>query len=87
MLSLHIRVILPILYICFYGEKKKIIWIVLLSGAMCSLEMAWGRGGVGGGGVGRGSLDKSEYQVNSFLITQRKHTLWVLIRSASVRCF
>ena len=25
-------------------------------------------------------LDKSEYQVNSFLITRQKHMLWVLIR-------
>ena len=32
-------------------------------------------------------LDKSEYQVNSFLITGQKHMLWVLIRSASLRCF
>ena len=31
-------------------------------------------------------LDKSGYQVNSF-ISRRKHMLWVLIRSASVRCF
>ena len=29
-------------------------------------------------------LDKSGYQVNSFLISQRKHVLWVLIRSASL---
>ena len=28
-------------------------------------------------------LDKSGYQVNIFLISQRKHMLWVLIRSAS----
>ena len=28
-------------------------------------------------------LDKSGYQVNIFLISQRKHILWVLIRSAS----
>ena len=27
-------------------------------------------------------LDKSEYQVNCFLISHRKHMLWVLIRSA-----
>ena len=32
-------------------------------------------------------LDKSEYQENSFLITRRKHMLWVLIRSASARRF
>ena len=32
-------------------------------------------------------LDKSGYQVKSFLISQRKHMLWVLIRSASLRCF
>ena len=32
-------------------------------------------------------LDNSGYQVNSFLISQRKHMLWVLIRSASVRRF
>ena len=30
-------------------------------------------------------LDKREYQANSFLISQRKHMLWVLIRSVSVR--
>ena len=30
-------------------------------------------------------LDKSGYQVNSFLISRRKHMLWVLIRSASAR--
>ena len=29
-------------------------------------------------------LDKSGYQVISFLITQGKHKLWVLIRSASL---
>ena len=28
-------------------------------------------------------LDKSGYQVNTFLISRRKHMLWVLIRSAS----
>ena len=28
------------------------------------------------------SLDKSGYQVNSFLVSRRKHMLWVLIRSA-----
>ena len=28
-------------------------------------------------------LDKSGYQVNKFLFSQRKHMLWVLIRSAS----
>ena len=27
-------------------------------------------------------LDKSGYQENSFLISRRKHMLWVLIRSA-----
>ena len=32
-------------------------------------------------------LDKSGYQVNSFLIYGQKHMLWVLIRSASVRRF
>ena len=32
-------------------------------------------------------LDKSGYQVNSFLISRRKHMLWVLIRSASARRF
>ena len=32
-------------------------------------------------------LDKSGYQVNNFLISQRKHMLWILIRSASVRRF
>ena len=32
-------------------------------------------------------LDKSVYQVNSFLISRRKHMLWVLIRSASARHF
>ena len=32
-------------------------------------------------------LDKGGYQVNSFFISQRKHMLWVLIRSASLRCF
>ena len=32
-------------------------------------------------------LDKSGYQVNIFLIPPRKHTLWVLIRSASARRF
>ena len=32
-------------------------------------------------------LDKSGYQVNSFLISQEKHMVWVLIRSALVRCF
>ena len=32
-------------------------------------------------------LDKSGYQVNIFLISQRKHMLWVLIRSTSLRCF
>ena len=29
-------------------------------------------------------LDKSRYQVNTFLISRRKHMLWVLIRSASL---
>ena len=28
-------------------------------------------------------LDKSAYQVSSFLISAQKHMLWVLIRSAS----
>ena len=28
-------------------------------------------------------LDKSGYQVNTFLISRQKHMLWVLIRSAS----
>ena len=32
-------------------------------------------------------LEESGYQVNSFLISQRKHMLWVLIRSTSVRHF
>ena len=32
-------------------------------------------------------IDKRGYQVNSFLISPWKHTLWVLIRSASPRCF
>ena len=32
-------------------------------------------------------LDKSGYPVNIFLISPRKHVLWVLIRSASPRCF
>ena len=32
-------------------------------------------------------LDKSGYQVNSFLITRQKLMLWVLIRSASMRRF
>ena len=32
-------------------------------------------------------LDKSGYQVSSFLISQGKHMLWVLIRSASPRHF
>ena len=32
-------------------------------------------------------LDKSGYQVNSFLDSQQKHILWVLIRRASVRHF
>ena len=32
-------------------------------------------------------LDKSGYQVNSFLISPRKHMLKVLFRSASARCF
>ena len=32
-------------------------------------------------------LDKSVYQVNIFLIFPWKRILWVLIRSASVRCF
>ena len=32
-------------------------------------------------------LDKSGYQVNSFLISHSKHMLWVLIRSTSVRRF
>ena len=31
--------------------------------------------------------DKSGYQVNSFLISQWKHMLWVLIRSASLGPF
>ena len=30
-------------------------------------------------------LDKGGYLVNIFLISPRKHMLWVLIRSASVR--
>ena len=33
------------------------------------------------------SVDKSGYQVNIFLISQWKHMLWVLIRSASMRRF
>ena len=32
-------------------------------------------------------LDKSGCQVNIFLIYPQKHMLWVLIRSASARCF
>ena len=32
-------------------------------------------------------LDKSGYQVYIFLISPRKHMLWVLIRSASARRF
>ena len=32
-------------------------------------------------------LDKGGYPVNIFLISPRKHMLWVLIRSASVRRF
>ena len=32
-------------------------------------------------------LDKSGYQVNSFLISLRKHIWWVLVRSASLRRF
>ena len=32
-------------------------------------------------------LDKSGYQVNIFLISPRKHMLWVLIRSASLSRF
>ena len=32
-------------------------------------------------------LDESGYQVNSFLISQRKHMLWVLTTSASPRRF
>ena len=32
-------------------------------------------------------LDKSGYQFNIFLISPRKHVLWVLIRSASARRF
>ena len=32
-------------------------------------------------------LDKSGYQVNIFLISPLKYILWVLIRSASPRCF
>ena len=32
-------------------------------------------------------LDKNGYLVNNFLISRRKHMLWVLIRSASPRRF
>ena len=32
-------------------------------------------------------LDKKRYEVNIFLISPQKHVFWVLIRSASVRCF
>ena len=32
-------------------------------------------------------LDKGGYPVNIFLISPRKHMLWVLIRSASARRF
>ena len=32
-------------------------------------------------------LNKSRYWVNNFLISQQKHMLWVLISSASLRCF
>ena len=32
-------------------------------------------------------LERSGYQVNIFLISPRKHMLWVLIRSASLRHF
>ena len=32
-------------------------------------------------------LNKSGYQVNSFLISRRKHMLWVLFRRASMRHF
>ena len=45
-----------------------------LSGAMKTLAKITG-------------LDKSGYQVNSFLISWQKHMLWVLIRSTSVRRF
>ena len=31
--------------------------------------------------------DKREYQLHIFLISTQKHMLWLLIRSASVRCF
>ena len=33
------------------------------------------------------ALDKGGSQINIFLISQQKHRLWVLIRSASVRHF
>ena len=29
-------------------------------------------------------LDKSGYQIDNFFISQQKHMLWILIRSASV---
>ena len=32
-------------------------------------------------------LVKGGYPVNIFLISPQKHMLWVLIRSASLRCF
>ena len=31
--------------------------------------------------------DKRGYQVNIFLISPQKHMLWVLVRSALLRCF
>ena len=31
--------------------------------------------------------DKRGYQVNIFLISRQKHTLWVLIRSASLKTY
>ena len=33
------------------------------------------------------ATDKRGYPHNSFLISRRKHMLWVFIRSASARCF
>ena len=37
--------------------------------------------------LGNIGLDKTGYQVSTFLISKRKHMLWVLIRSASQRRF
>ena len=79
--------------ICFCGEIRKILCgYPLLSVAMCQglfnecsqykflLKKKKKKKNSAALNIG---VDKSGYQVNIFLISRRKHMLWVLIGSAS----